>query len=401
MSDENGFGVALRAARVAAGLSQSELGEPEFSRSYISLVESGHRAPSREIVEHVAGRLGLSVEHVRAWALASGKRGDARAAVLQTEALSVLTTHTFEGAIKAASDLRDFALEADRLDLWWTAALMDLTLRIENDFADQVVEQARALVDHWFTQQSTILQGRVRTVLSVALRVTGDLEGSVTEARAAVMAFRTTPTWRSTGVAALTALVSALGQQHRYSDAISWAPDLARGAQDAPNRLEAGNAYWALANLALSTGDPEAGLSYYDQAIAAIDPDGHLRRWGRVHRAAADFRLKADVDLDAVPGLLAKAATAFSLSSARSDQVELDLVQGKYACATGDWAQGRAHMERVLEDGHLLAASDLADAHHHLGTALGELGDHRGAAEHLQESVRLLLTLTSTNAGPA
>ena len=56
MSDENGFGVALRAARVAAGLSQSELGEPEFSRSYISLVESGHRAPSREIVEHVAGR---------------------------------------------------------------------------------------------------------------------------------------------------------------------------------------------------------------------------------------------------------------------------------------------------------------------------------------------------------
>ncbi|AKT51453.1 hypothetical protein ADJ73_09230 [Arsenicicoccus sp. oral taxon 190] len=374
-------------------MSQSELGEPTFSRSYISLVESGNRAPSREIVEHVADKLGMSVDDVQAWALASGKRGDARAAVLQSEALSLLTTHTFEGAVKAASDLRDFALEADRLDLWWTAALMDLTLRIENDQAEDVIEQVRALAGHWFTRQSAVLTGRVRTVLAVALRVSGDLDASAKEAHAAVLAFQAHPTWRATGIAGLTALVSALGQQHRYSDASSWAQDLAKGAADAPNRLEAGNAYWALANLALATGDPHAGLSYYDQAIAAIDPDGHLRRWGRVHRAAADFRLKAGVDLEAVPSLLDKAATAFSLSSAASDHVELALVRGKHACAVEDWATARTQLEQVVRDGHLLAASEQADAHHHLGAALSELGEHKEAAEHLQESVRLLVRI--------
>lgn len=389
----NPFGGALRDARVAAGLSQAELGAPAYSRSYISLVESGARTPSRDVIEHVASRLGLTIPQVQAWAMAAGPYGDAHAAAKQAEALTCLTRSAFAEAVKAASDLRDFALEADRLDLWWTATLMDLSLRIDNDQAHEVVHQAPTLLNHWFTRQSPTLTARVQTLLAVALRLTGDMQQSVEHAQQAITLLREHDDWRSTGLPALTALVCALGQMRRYQEALTWATDLAAGTRNAASALEAGNAHWALANLYVATGDYDEGLTQYDLAITKIDPDGHLRRWGRLHRAAADFRIRADIDLDTVPTLLDKAQTAFNLTSTDSDLAELDLVRAKYATRQHRWNDVIDTLTHVLTREDLLTPTDRADAHHHLGNALAETGQHRDATTHLATSVTLLKTI--------
>jgi transcriptional regulator with XRE-family HTH domain len=58
------FGERLRQLRREAGLSQAELAGDDLSASYISLLESGKRAPSGEVVQQLAARLGCSSTHL-------------------------------------------------------------------------------------------------------------------------------------------------------------------------------------------------------------------------------------------------------------------------------------------------------------------------------------------------
>lgn len=51
------IGRRIRALRKQRGLSQRDVADPAITTSYLSLIESGQRLPSREILEHIAARL--------------------------------------------------------------------------------------------------------------------------------------------------------------------------------------------------------------------------------------------------------------------------------------------------------------------------------------------------------
>ena len=61
----NVFGTRLRQVRLRAGLSQSDLALGLMSASHISLMESGRRSPSPELLEQLAERLGVASEYLR------------------------------------------------------------------------------------------------------------------------------------------------------------------------------------------------------------------------------------------------------------------------------------------------------------------------------------------------
>jgi tetratricopeptide (TPR) repeat protein len=56
------IGQRIRNARVAAGLTQEQLGEGAASAAYISRIEAGNRRPGTVLLTHVAQRLGTTVE---------------------------------------------------------------------------------------------------------------------------------------------------------------------------------------------------------------------------------------------------------------------------------------------------------------------------------------------------
>ena len=58
------FGERLRAARLAAGLSQRDLAGDELHSSYVSLLESGHRPPTVQVVTILAKRLGVTPDEL-------------------------------------------------------------------------------------------------------------------------------------------------------------------------------------------------------------------------------------------------------------------------------------------------------------------------------------------------
>ena len=58
------LGQRLRAARVAAGLTQGDAGGPELSTAYVSRIEAGSRRPSARALQTLAERLGTTPEEL-------------------------------------------------------------------------------------------------------------------------------------------------------------------------------------------------------------------------------------------------------------------------------------------------------------------------------------------------
>jgi len=54
----------IRELRLRLGLTQAQLARPEFSESYISLIESGNRTPSSTVLETIARKLNSSVDYL-------------------------------------------------------------------------------------------------------------------------------------------------------------------------------------------------------------------------------------------------------------------------------------------------------------------------------------------------
>jgi transcriptional regulator with XRE-family HTH domain len=52
-------GARIRSLRTARGLTQAQLAEPQYTKAYISMLESGRTRASMKALEHVAGRLGV------------------------------------------------------------------------------------------------------------------------------------------------------------------------------------------------------------------------------------------------------------------------------------------------------------------------------------------------------
>ncbi len=58
------LGGRIRRLRLERGLTQEQLAQPELTESFISMVETGRRRPSRDALEHIAGQLGTDVDHL-------------------------------------------------------------------------------------------------------------------------------------------------------------------------------------------------------------------------------------------------------------------------------------------------------------------------------------------------
>src|SRR5207253_9484046 len=52
-------GARIRSLRTAKGLTQAQLAEPQYTKAYISMLESGRTRASMKAVEHIAGVLGV------------------------------------------------------------------------------------------------------------------------------------------------------------------------------------------------------------------------------------------------------------------------------------------------------------------------------------------------------
>jgi tetratricopeptide (TPR) repeat protein len=97
------LGQRLRQARVAAGLTQSELAEARFSKQYVSQIERDQLRPADETVRWLADRLGIDAQF-----LATGVDGRERERIesIVASAEAALEAHDYAEAITLLGDVK-------------------------------------------------------------------------------------------------------------------------------------------------------------------------------------------------------------------------------------------------------------------------------------------------------
>jgi tetratricopeptide (TPR) repeat protein len=85
-------GERLRALRIAAGLTQTELADGRFSKEYVSQIERGKTRPSPEALEWLAARLAVDPAYLSG-GVSAEERGRVEAALARAEALSEQGEH--------------------------------------------------------------------------------------------------------------------------------------------------------------------------------------------------------------------------------------------------------------------------------------------------------------------
>src|SRR5579884_1638011 len=360
-------GRRLKAARLAAGLTQRELSFPGCTPAYISRIEAGARIPSFQILREFGRRLGVSAEY-----LAGGGEEQLPADEL-VEADIALRLGDLERAERLYERVRDAAAEpgpAARAE----AGLGRLAL-LRGDAAEAAQRLEQVLERRLPETEATA----AASALGRAYAEEGRLAEAADVFRRSLEAARSRDD-RLSALRFATLLAEALldaREPAQAEEALTDAAGLAREALD-PRRRPA--LYWEQSQRSAARGQPEAAARFVRLTVAVLEDGEHalaaagalllLARFAN-DRGEAEEALAlldeaepglraAGSEVDRVRAVLERARALDRLGSgAEADQLVLGALgvlqhasspaAGRAAAAAGDVLRGRGDHERALE----------------------------------------------------
>ncbi|MFF2045472.1 helix-turn-helix domain-containing protein [Kitasatospora sp. NPDC058170] len=374
------LGSGIRRLRRAAGLSQTDLAGPDFSPSYISLLEAGKRTPSPDVLIRLAARLGTDPEHL-VRLLDRADRGELEVELRLADA-ALERDGSPEAALDRYRSVRERATGADLRDLGLAADLG----------AARALERAGRLteaVDRYERLRTSAAQsqGRVsRLAVTVALcrchRELGDLDHAITlgeDALTEVQRLGLVPT--QVGVellASLAALHCERGDVHRARQLTGTAIRLA-GSVGTPAAL--GAAYWSAGLAAHAGGDPGDALPLLQRALATQPAGENERVAGRLRVLHAEVLLSLDPpDAAAARAELADTARPLADHGSPADRAAHAVAAARAELLLGQAAAARELADRALAALPPEAGPERARALLLLAEALAGTGDEDAAA---------------------
>lgn len=299
------LGERLREARIAAGLSQAQLGAPYFTRAHVSAIELGKIRPAMRSLEHMARKLDKPPSYFLDDAESERGRTDRELEIASIGGL--LTFASASEALRRAEKVLDggglSVRDAARLRLHAGSALNLLhrgrdairALTIAQRLAGELDDERLArLADHQ---------------LAVATRIGGNPRGAR----------------------------QMLEELLRRIDAAK-----------PPDQLLRLRVLITLGGCAQDLGEPQAAATYYQQALEWSDEIGDLARIAFIHQGLGNA-YRAMGDRDAATGHYQKALAAAELGR---DLVNVLIMRNALAVMAADAGRIEAaykHVERAIE----------------------------------------------------
>jgi transcriptional regulator with XRE-family HTH domain len=402
------FGKRLRETRERLGMSQRDLTAAGLSKSYISLLESGHRQPSRKMADALAASLGVDSELL----LFGIERSTRQERELQLR-FAQLALQSGD-ATAARSTLEPMQRILDPTDPSRFSVEHTLALAYERcgDFAsavellEQLRERAEADPARW---------PWLKVVIDLArcYREVGDLH------RAVDVAERTMERVQSLGLEnaedfprLVVTLAGASRERGDHTHASQLLSRLLAQLGQSGSRRDRGSALWNAALVAGDRGEYADGILLAERAIALFAEDDDDRAYGVLRTVLAWMLIEAGQDPEVAMDLLLQAHARLAAAGLSTDLAYTETELSRVCTALGQqreairWAQ--LSLER-LEQGCLetsrarlaLARALLASGEREaavlemrLGAeALGQLAASRQAAASWRELAELLVDI--------
>jgi transcriptional regulator with XRE-family HTH domain len=172
-------GARIRSLRTAKGLTQAQVAEPQYTKAYISMLESGRTRASMKALEHIAGVLGVKPAD-----LLGGRASPATPQFTLLEARRLLEERHADGAIPLLEGLEEGLTPQDQLvRLRYLAAAYNATAQPKQAFP--VIERAQRMADLLNDPEEQV---RIKSVLAAAYERTYAYEEQVRLLRECVQA---------------------------------------------------------------------------------------------------------------------------------------------------------------------------------------------------------------------
>jgi tetratricopeptide (TPR) repeat protein len=280
--------------RIRQGLSQAQLALPELSDSYVSLIESGKRIPTPDVVRLLARKLGCSPSY-----LSSGIDEHAQDQIRVTLEYAEIALQNGEAA-EARDRLTELLADPNLLSLpeyarrarWAHALALEATGEL-----DEAIGEFAALAAVLSPDYDTEEWIRLNIAMSRCHREKGDAASSVAVAEGAFARVTGQPgPWSDETVKLGATLVGAYLERG----------DLVSGGQLAERLIEQADAigspaarmaaYWEAAIVARYQADFEKAVTYGERALALLGEAADLRNLSRLRGEYGTLMLLARPD---------------------------------------------------------------------------------------------------------
>jgi transcriptional regulator with XRE-family HTH domain len=387
-----GLGDRVRELRTRLGMSQAQLAEPDFSDSYISLIESGKRAPSPAVVSALAQKLGCSATYLECG--------------VGEEALTDLKTgvRQAQSALDGGRITEALARFTDLLGAYGVEAFPDLHREIQRGHA--LALEADGRLDEAVTELEQVASaaygvdwGEWATVL-VALcrchRKRDDLASCVATGEEALACLQAAG--EGSADAAIRVCVTLLDAYLESGDVLAarqLATRLVRAADEAGSPKVRMAAYRQAAIAAEVQGDYDAGIQLAERALSVLSEDDDFRVYGwlRVEYASLLLRARPE-DAEHARTLLRAHEREMPVTAAdENDLAECVTELARAEIVLGRPAEGAAHAQRAIDilgnaacraSAHALAV--LSQAYVHLDRQEDAVAALTRSADHLEKA---------------
>jgi tetratricopeptide (TPR) repeat protein len=379
------LGGRIKAARLAAGLTQPALAGPHASVAYLSRIESGQRRPSSDLVRALAAKLGVTVEYLaygEGWEDASrlellldhaelslaGGEGQ-KALDLAREALESSGLEAVPGGM-----IRARYVEAAALDALGDAAAVLALQQLLNDAPDSTIrlKSATALCRIW--------------------REGGQLERAIAVAQAQLTALSSSDLATEEGIRLSVTLAAALFMAGRTVEAAELCDRAIAESERLSSPVARASAYWNASAIRAESGHLAEALPLAKRALHLLENTERVRDVGRLRIQLGSIMLRTDPPrLEDAKEQLRLAGLELDWSEASpTDRARNGLVSASALLMDGEVEQARELALSVLaESGDTLPLLSV-EALILLGQAAWAWGDRQQAQDWYRQAITTL-----------
>ncbi|MET1020960.1 MAG: helix-turn-helix domain-containing protein, partial [Arthrobacter sp.] len=382
----NGFGEKLRAERLERGLTQAELGRDLYSPSYISLLETGRREPTADVIEELARRLELAPKALEAWSQPVSV-SDAEYVLAGLYARQAWDLRDYALAAGHAAAAARIALEAKNTSAWWNMSYMQAECLMKQGLLKECQDLVQRLLDHPMAAESVGLGVRARQMLAAVCHGQGQLAVAVGHAQEAVRLCAELPKGSTLIIGALRALIGALAESGRLDEAWEYCQAMNEQMDDHSMTQLAGEVAWVIGNVAFMRHDYPEGIKYHERAAQLLSPANDIDLWARFNKASAAVRLSSGIVEPETLTSIERAELALSIVGGnKTDQLEVAFIRARWLYLTGDIVAAVQKLREIHSEKGALARHVAGEVALLLGKALKAAGESDEALIYLEEA---------------
>jgi tetratricopeptide (TPR) repeat protein len=386
------LGHRLRAARVAKGMTQTDLAGTEVSVGYVSRIEAGHRRPNLQVLTDLCARLGTPVEQL----LLGVAPQELEQIKLNLDfAELALESGQAPSAELQAREALEQAEAASLKELAYRGRLLIARALEVQGMLDDAIIELEALLS---PRIGNVLQIKVGIALSRCYRESGDFSKAVEVGEMVLEQLAETPLdCTDEAVQMAVTLAAAYFERGDTSQAVRVCRKAIAKAEILDSPVARASAYWNASMFEAAQGAVRDAIPLAERALALFAEGQDARNLGRLRTALGTMQLRMDPpQIEEAQLHLRLAAEEYQWSSASAVDIgRNDLAQARAHYLAGDVETAEALSSRVHENVHSLSPVTAADAKSLEGQVQAARGDIEAAVRSYREAVLMLTSVGS------